>query len=112
MVNSQNPLRTIIACIMYSGIFLSGGCSSPATKGNGAQESSSARGAGSKWEGQMIRRPGSTPEDGKIFIVSDGTRHWVISAKWLTQHGYNFPQDVHVISAEALAQIPEGNAIQ
>lgn len=66
----------------------------------------------SGWEGHLVRRPGGTPEDGKVYLVKDGKKHWVVSADWLKEHGYNFPGDVTVISAQELAQIPDGSVIQ
>ncbi len=66
----------------------------------------------SKWEGQLIRRPGSSNEDGKVYLVQGGKKRWVISGDWLKQHGYSFPGDVKQVSAEELAAIPTGHVIQ
>jgi len=105
--------RTSLGYIVLAAALLLGGCSDSATKGKSAQESAIAQAPpGSKWEGQLIQRPGSAPEDGKVFLVRDGKRHWVVTADWLKLHGYKFPDDVHVISASELAQIPEGEVIQ
>jgi hypothetical protein len=65
----------------------------------------------SKWEGQVVRRPGSADEDGKVYLVQGGRKHWLLSAAWMTQHGYKWPDDVRVIPAEELAAIPLGDVI-
>lgn len=76
------------------------------------QSNSAAQVPALKWEGRLIRRPGASVEDGKVYLVKDGIKHWVVSAHWLKQHGYNFPADVQLVSAQDLATIPEGNPIQ
>ena len=63
-------------------------------------------------EGQLVRRPGETPEDGKIYLVRDGIKHWVLDAKWLMRHGYHWPGDVIVIPAAELDSIPLGDPIR
>lgn len=105
--------RIKVGYIVFTGtLLLLGGCSDSATGKKTAQELTTAEVPGSRWEGQMIRRPGSTPADGKVFLVKEGKRHWVVSADWFKQHGYNFPADVRVIPAEDLARIPEGDVLQ
>jgi hypothetical protein len=93
-------------------VFLTISCSRPGTDEHSAQNSAAAQLQASKWEGQLIRRPGSTAEDGKVYLVKEGKKHWVVTADWLKAHGYKFPEDVHVISAEDLGQVPEGEAVQ
>lgn len=66
----------------------------------------------SKWEGKLVRRPGTTEEDGKVYLVQDGTRHWVVSGAWLLAHGYEWPGDVHQIPAEEFNAIPIGDMIE
>ena len=63
------------------------------------------------YEGRLVRRPGSSPEDGKVYLVHDGQKHWVWDARWIASHGYKWPDDVKTIAASDLAQIPEGPQI-
>ena len=78
------------------------------TSGQGA-----GRGRGDfKWEGKLVRRPGTTDEDGKVYLVQGGKRRWVVSSAWLKAHGFRFPEDVSIIPAEELAAIPVGEVIQ
>jgi hypothetical protein len=58
--------------------------------------------------GKLVRRPGPTPEDGKVYYVDNGKRRWVFSAEVLRRLGLRFPEDVILISADELARIPEG----
>lgn len=67
----------------------------------------------SKWEGSLVKRPaGNSVEDGKVYLVRDGKRCWVLSADWLKAHGYKFPDDVKVIPPEELDAIPLGDVIR
>ena len=104
--------RIATGCVSLAVALLLGGCSDSATKEKLARESAVIQPTISKWEGQLVRRPGTAPEDGKVFLVKDGKKHWVITGDWLKLHGYKFPDDVHVISAAELAQIPEAEVIQ
>jgi len=63
-------------------------------------------------DGQLVRRPGSSIEDSKIYLVRGGEKHWVVDGHWLTSHGYKWPEDIHTIPAADLAPIPEGAPIQ
>ena len=62
----------------------------------------------SRYEGQLVRRPGPTPEDGKVYIVRNGIRHWVIDHRWTLQNGFHWPNDVKVIPPGELDPIPRG----
>jgi|SRR5271157_1036644 len=42
----------------------------------------------------------------KIFFVSEGVKHWVISHVWVQKRGLRFPEDVHLV--DRLDTIPEG----
>jgi hypothetical protein len=93
-------------------LFMTEGCSRPAANNESSQTSVITQSLTSKWEGRLVRRPGSTAEDQKIYLVKDGKKRWVTSSEWLRQHAYRFPDEVQVIPGEELAQIPEGAAIQ
>jgi hypothetical protein len=72
-----------------------------------------SRSPASKWEGSLVKRPGGpSVEDGKVYLVRDGKRCWVISADWLKSRGFRFPEDVKVISSEELDAIPLGDVIR
>jgi hypothetical protein len=62
------------------------------------------------YEGQLLRRPGSTAEDSKIYVVLGDQKHWVWDGRWITSHGYK-EENIRVIPAEELAEIPEGSAL-
>ena len=64
------------------------------------------------YEGQLVKREGSSPEDAKVYLIRDGARHWIMDGRWITGHGYKWPSDVHTIAAPDLARIPEGAPIQ
>jgi uncharacterized membrane protein len=64
-----------------------------------------------RFQGLLVRRPGPGAEDGKVFLVRDGRKCWVLNGSWLTSHGYTWPDDVNFISAADLAAIPEGAPI-
>jgi hypothetical protein len=67
--------------------------------------------AETKIEGKLVRRSGASPEDGKVYIVCGGMKHWIINARWIEANGFRWPQDVNVISAQDLDQIPSGDPI-
>jgi hypothetical protein len=104
-------LRHSIAVLVGLCILLPVGCSSTGPSEPAATPQVSAP-AVSPLEHKMIRRAGSTPEDGKVYIVEGGKKHWVVNAGWFAAHGYHFPTDIHVISADELAAVPTGDPIQ
>ena len=63
------------------------------------------------YENKLVRRAGSSPEDGKVFLVRAGKRHWVIYGNWLAKHGYNYPQDLITLTPQQFSAIPEGKVI-
>jgi hypothetical protein len=60
----------------------------------------------------LARRPGSTPEDEKVYIVKDGVKHWVPDRQWIIENGFRWPGDVKVIPARELDAIPTGAVIE
>ena len=65
-----------------------------------------------RWQGQLVRRAGNTPEDGKVYLIEGGQKRWIDSGQWLTLHGYNIVEDVKVIPSEELAVIPSGQDME
>jgi uncharacterized membrane protein len=63
------------------------------------------------YEGQLVRRPGSTPEDEKVYIVKDGMKHWVMDKRWIIENGLRWPEDVKTIPGHELDAIPTGAVI-
>jgi hypothetical protein len=64
------------------------------------------------YEGQLVRRPGPSPEDGKVYLVHKGQKHWVLNGQWIAAHGYKSPDDINLIPPADLAPIPEGDPIR
>src|SRR5450755_814301 len=95
--------------VTLAGFAFFAGCtaSPPASNAPAAQSAPQ-----SQWENKLVRRPGSAPEDGKVYWVKDGKRHWIVNASWITAHGYKWPADVNEIAAADLEAIPQGDAIQ
>lgn len=79
-----------------------------------ASASSSAAGSelARKYDRMLVRRPGHSDEDSRVYVVENGRRRWITKGTRITAHGYKWPTDVHIISPEDLASIPEGDAIQ
>jgi hypothetical protein len=68
--------------------------------------------AGAAYENKLVRRPGGSIEDGKVYLVQNGKKRWVVNASWFAANGYKFPDQVHQISAAELDAIPSGDPIQ
>jgi SAM-dependent methyltransferase len=58
--------------------------------------------------GCLVRRPGETPEDQKVYYVENGRKRWVTTAEWIIEKGMNWPGDVQLITAEELDAILTG----
>jgi hypothetical protein len=65
----------------------------------------------SVWENKLVRRPGDAPEDGKIYIVKDGKKHWIIHSSYIGAHSADFSTNVQTIPATELDRIPPGEPI-
>jgi hypothetical protein len=63
------------------------------------------------YEGQLVRRPGDKTEDGKVYVVRNGRKHWVWDGAWLALRGYKWPDDVRVIPAADLDAMTPGYSI-
>jgi hypothetical protein len=91
---------------------ISAGCSKSETNAETKPEVA-ANAPALKWEKKLIRHPGTSAEDGKVYVVQGGKRRWVLAGvAWLTEHGYKWPEDVSVIPAEEFDSIPTGDPIQ
>jgi hypothetical protein len=92
------------------------GCSSSGSRTDPTENPPAAQAArpvpGAAYENKLIRRPGSSPEDGKVYVVQNGKKRWVVNASWFAAHGFKFPEEVHEISAAELDAIPTGDPIQ
>lgn len=58
-------------------------------------------------EGQLVSAPGETPEQQKVYLIHEGSKHWVTSVDWLVKHRMNLEQTVQVDS-ELLESILTG----
>jgi hypothetical protein len=65
-----------------------------------------------QYEGKLVRRPGSSSEDGKVYVVQQGKKRWIVDASWCLGHGCRIPEDVTEIPADVFAAIPTGDPIQ
>jgi hypothetical protein len=108
----MNYFKTVVLSAVLAVVTVAGGCSNSATKPEPAGRVAATDSPVSKWEGKLIRRPGSTPEDGKVYLVQGGKKRWVVSADWLKAHGFKIPEELIVIPAEELEAIPMGDPIQ
>ena len=59
------------------------------------------------YEGRLVRRPGDTPEDQKVYLIQEGRKHWVTSVQWLHSHGMRL-EDTIQVSRELLDSILNG----
>ena len=85
------------------------GCSSTSPD---APPSRASQVTSSAYENKLVRRPGNTAEDGKVYIVQNGKKCWVVNASWFVGHGFKFPDDVREISTAEFDAIPLGDPIQ
>jgi hypothetical protein len=61
-----------------------------------------------KYEGKLIRRPGLTSEDNKVYIVAEGRRYWITDGNWITRHGL---REILIIPVAEFRGIPEGEIL-
>ena len=66
----------------------------------------------SKYEGKLVRRDGASPEDQKVYYVREGLKQWIIDPQWIAANGFRWPEDVTVITATELDEMPSGDPIQ
>jgi len=66
----------------------------------------------SKYENTLVRRPGNSPEDSKVYVVQNGRKRWVVNASWFAAHGFKFPDAVQVLTNAEFDAIPIGDPIQ
>lgn len=55
-------------------------------------------------EGKLVRGPGTSLEEQKVYYVRGGRKHWVVSADWLGKHGMRL-EDTMQISKQDLDAI-------
>ena len=59
-------------------------------------------------EGCLVRRPGETPDDQKVYFVENGRKRWVTTAGWIVDKGLRWPDDVQVIATSELDALRPG----
>jgi hypothetical protein len=111
-LSMSNRASTLLFIALASIAIVGGGCGKSETTTDTSKQGVTTSAPASKWEGKLVRRAGTTDEDGKVYVVQGGKKRWVVSSAWLREHAYRFPEDVSIISAEELASIPSGEAIQ
>ena len=60
------------------------------------------------FEGCLVRTPGETDEDQKVYFVENDRKRWVTSAEWIIAKGMKWPSDVQFIPREELDAILPG----
>ena len=107
--NLRVRLCAVAACAAMTILFACSGQKdpAPAPKAEASPVSPSLQ-----YEGRLVRRPGSSAEDGKVYVVQQGKKHWLIDGGWCATHGCRFPEDVVQIPADALESIPTGDPIR
>lgn len=60
----------------------------------------------------VVQQPGNGPEEGKIFLVRDGLKHWVRNISTVEAAGYRVPNDMVMVSYAELSAIPTGSPIE
>jgi hypothetical protein len=100
--------------VVVSTFAFDAGCSSNSANPaiNPSATSGTPSSTASIWENKLVSRPGTKPEDTKIYVVQNGRKHWVVNGAWLAAHGFKFPDDVHIISPAELDAIATGDTIQ
>jgi len=111
-IDMKNGIKIGVLAFFSALALMGTGCSSSEVpkKSDAAPVANAA--AVSKLEGSLVRRPGNSVEDAKVYLVKGGKKCWVTSGEWLKQNGYKFPEDVKMISAEELDTMPVGDPIQ
>lgn len=94
-------------------LLVSAGCSSPKANDAGSSLATSRpiQASAAKYEGKLVRRPGPTVEDSKVYEVMQGKKRWIANGDWIAAHGFKWPDDVNTISAAELEAIPLGEPI-
>jgi hypothetical protein len=60
-----------------------------------------------RYDGAMIRMPGTLPEEEMVYLVREGKRRWITSPEWLSRQGRTWGE-VQVVPREELEAIPLG----
>ena len=108
--NMWNRLANVVSMSLLT--MALAGCSNGPTKIAAAKQETGAAAFIAKWNLKLVRRPGPTPEDGKVYLIRDGQKYWVISREWIKKNGYKWPDDVYQVSAEELERVPLGGVIE
>ena len=103
-------LKTIFAVLLCMWACSCGPTSAPPTEKSASTATPST--AASVYENKLVRRPGTGVEDGKVYLVHNGTKRWIVNASWFAANGFKFPEDVHQIPAADLDAIPTADPIK
>ena len=76
-----------------------------------ARERIARRTFSSRYDGCLVRRPGETANDMKVYYVEQGQKRWVTTADWIIAKGMKWPDAVQFISAEELDGLVPGPAL-
>ena len=62
-------------------------------------------------EGKLIRVPGTSAEDQKVYFISGGRKHWVVTTEWLAKRGLRL-EDTIEADRDVLARFFLGTPLQ
>jgi hypothetical protein len=103
-------LKTIFAVVLCMWACSCGPTSTPPIEKSATVATPSP--TASLYENELVRRPGTTVEDGKVYLVQNGTKRWIVNASWFAANGFKFPDDVRQISPADLDAIPTADPIK
>jgi hypothetical protein len=106
------PIHQLKVAAFVGVTLLASGCTSNPPAPSSSISVSTPPPSSSPYENKLIRRPGNTAEDSKVYVVQNGKKRWVVNASWFSSHGYKFPEEVQEIPAAQFAAIPEADPIQ
>ena len=58
--------------------------------------------------GCLVRRPGESDEDHKVYYIENGRKRWVTTSESIIANGFRWPADVQFVTAEELDAILPG----
>jgi hypothetical protein len=110
VLKNQLPRHIAGGTLLAALVLVTGGCSS--SQPTPTETSTAKPSPAGPYENLLIRRPGSTTEDGKVYVVQNGKKRWVVNASWFSSHGFKFPDDVREVPSAEFDAIPAGEPIQ
>ena len=82
------------------------GCTSGSSTDKTAPPAESAPEKVSSLEGRLIKQPGDSAEEGKVYVVKGGKRRWIVHGSWIAARASEFPAGVEVLSSSDVLAVP------